>query len=180
MFFKKIISPLLLLLSFEVLFQLTGKPLNAIASEVVNTPRKERINLLAIERVINRRVVLKLNERRVYLYKSDRAIASYPVAVGKKGWETPTGTFQVMKMVKNPTWEHPWNGKLVPPGPDNPLGDRWIGFWTDGKNAIGFHGTPDENLIGQAVSHGCVRMRNRDIQALFEKVNVGTLVVVEH
>jgi lipoprotein-anchoring transpeptidase ErfK/SrfK len=179
MLLKKLVSSLLILLGFEVLFQLTEKSSNAIASENVNTPKREIINALAIEKVVNRRVVLKLNERRVYLYKSDRLLASYPVAVGKQGWETPTGTYQVMKMVKNPTWEHPWNGKLVPPGPENPLGDRWIGFWTDGKNAIGFHGTPDENLIGQAVSHGCVRMRNRDIQAFFEKVNVGTLVVVE-
>jgi L,D-transpeptidase ErfK/SrfK len=179
MFFKKLISPLLVLLSFEVLIQLTQKPANTIASEVVNTPRNEIINALALDKVINTRVVLRLNQRRVYVYKSDRLLASYPVAVGKQGWETPTGTFQVMKMLKKPTWEHPWNGKIVPPGPDNPLGDRWIGFWTDGNNAIGFHGTPDEELIGQAVSHGCVRMRNRDINAFFEKVNVGTLVLVE-
>ncbi|WP_448572469.1 L,D-transpeptidase, partial [Trichothermofontia sp.] len=68
---------------------------------------------------------------------------------------------------------------VIPPGPDNPLGPRWIGFWTDGKNFIGFHGTPNESLIGQAVSHGCVRMRNQDIQALYAQVEMGTPVVVE-
>jgi lipoprotein-anchoring transpeptidase ErfK/SrfK len=120
-----------------------------------------------------------LRERRVYLYQGDRLLESYPVAIGKKGWETPTGDYQVIRMVQDPAWEHPWNGDIVPPGPDNPLGERWIGFWTDGKNTIGFHGTPAENLIGQAVSHGCVRMRNRDIKALFEQVQLGTPVIVQ-
>jgi lipoprotein-anchoring transpeptidase ErfK/SrfK len=128
---------------------------------------------------LDTRLVLKLRERRVYLYQGGEILTSYPVAVGKKGWETPTGNYQVIQMVENPAWEHPWNGNIVPPGPDNPLGERWIGFWTDGKNFIGFHGTPAEHLIGRAVSHGCVRMRNRDIKALFALVQVGTPITVE-
>ncbi|HEY9604188.1 MAG TPA: L,D-transpeptidase [Allocoleopsis sp.] len=127
----------------------------------------------------NRRLVLKLHDRRVYVYQNDTVIASYPVAVGKQGWETPTGTYKVIDMKRNPAWQHPWNGSIVPPGPDNPLGLRWIGFWTDGRNFIGFHGTPDEKLIGQAVSHGCVRMRNKDIMALYTQVQLGTPVTVE-
>ena len=59
------------------------------------------------------------------------------------------------------------------------MGERWIGFWTDGTNYIGFHGTPNEETVGQAASHGCVRMLNRDVLALFEKVGIGTIVVVE-
>jgi hypothetical protein len=66
-----------------------------------------------------------------------------------------------------------------PPGPENPLGARWIGFWTDGNNAIGFHGTPHEHLIGQAVSHGCVRMRNTDVIELYERIRVGAQVIVQ-
>ncbi|MBD2182553.1 L,D-transpeptidase [Planktothrix sp. FACHB-1375] len=124
-------------------------------------------------------LVIKLRERRVYVYRSDRVQTSFPIAVGKAGWETPTGTFRVMQMLQNPAWEHPWTGQVIPPGPNNPLGIRWIGFWTDGKNMIGFHGTPNEQLIGRAVSHGCVRMRNRDIQALYELVSLGTPVIVE-
>lgn len=127
----------------------------------------------------NRRLVLKLHDRRVYVYQNETVIASYPVAVGKQGWETPTGTYKVIDMKRNPAWQHPWNGSIVPPGPDNPLGLRWIGFWTDGRNFIGFHGTPDEKLIGQAVSHGCVRMRNKDIMALYTQVQLGTPVTVE-
>ncbi len=123
---------------------------------------------------------IKLKERRVYVYRDNQVKASFQIAIGKPGWETPTGKFQIIQMVKDPTWQHPWNGKLFPPGPNNPLGVRWIGFWTDGKNTIGFHGTPNERVMGQAVSHGCVRMRNRDVVALFELVKVGTTVVVEH
>jgi lipoprotein-anchoring transpeptidase ErfK/SrfK len=125
------------------------------------------------------RLVLRLRDRRVYYYLGEEVIASYPVAIGRQGWETPTGSFAVLQKVPYPTWQHPFTNEIIPPGPANPLGDRWIGFWTDGKNYIGFHGTPNEELIGQAVSHGCVRMRNSDIVALYEKVEMGTPVIVE-
>ncbi len=126
------------------------------------------------------RLVLKLRERRVYVYRKNKVQASFQVAVGKGGWETPTGNFKITHMIKDPVWEHPWTGELVPAGPDNPLGTRWIGFWTDGKNVIGFHGTPNPESIGRAASHGCVRMFDKDAQALFEKVEVGTPVIVEN
>ncbi|WOB68980.1 L,D-transpeptidase [Microcystis aeruginosa] len=124
------------------------------------------------------RLLLNLKKRRVFVYQGQKIIASYRVAIGRPGWETPTGQFRVIQMVREPVWEHPFTGQLVPSGKNNPLGARWIGFWTDGANFIGFHGTPQENLIGQAVSHGCVRMRDRDIKALFEKVKIGTSVIV--
>lgn len=124
------------------------------------------------------KLVLRLGERRVYVYQGDSQIASYPVAVGKPGWETPTGTFQVIEKVENPQWQNPWTGEVRPAGPNSALGLRWIGFWHDGKDSIGFHGTPTVNSIGQAASHGCVRMRNEDIVALFEKVDMGTVVMV--
>lgn len=126
-----------------------------------------------------RRLVLRLHERRVYVLDDNQPIASYPVGIGKTGWATPTGQFKVMQKIVDPVWKHPWNGNLVPPGPNNPLGTRWIGFWSDGQNLIGFHGTIDESLIGQAVSHGCVRMKNADVAALFDLVKEGTPVTVE-
>ena len=132
-----------------------------------------------VPKAIPRRLVLKLRERRVYVYEGDKVLANYRVAVGKKGWETPTGNFKVIQMVKDPIWQNPWNGRISQPGPKSPLGERWIGFWTDGKNYIGFHGTPGEHLLGQAVSHGCVRMRNADIKSMFEMVDMDTPVVVQ-
>lgn len=125
------------------------------------------------------RLVLRISERRVYLYQNQQILISYPVAVGRSGWETPTGEYQVLQKISDPVWQHPFTGEIVPPGPENPLGSRWIGFWTDGTNYIGFHGTPNEETVGQAISHGCVRMFNQDVLALFEKVKVGTPVIVE-
>lgn len=125
------------------------------------------------------RLELRLGERKVYVFRNDEVIASYPVAIGRTGWETPTGNFAVRDMIENPGWENFRTGEVMPPGGDNPLGVRWISFWTDGVNEIGFHGTTNEELIGQAVSHGCVRMRNQDVTALYSKVAIGTPVVVK-
>ena len=130
------------------------------------------------QRKTNRRLVISLAQRRVYVYEKDDLMVSYPVAIGKDGWETPKGTWKVDQMIHNPSWQHPWTGEIVPPGPDNPLGRRWIGFWNDGVNAIGFHGTPNENLVGQAVSHGCVRMKNAHIEAMFKQIAMGATVEV--
>ncbi len=133
----------------------------------------------AASRVANRRLVIRLSQRRVYVYEGETTLVSYPIAVGRQGWETPKGEFEVFQMIEDPSWQHPWNGSIVPPGPDNPLGRRWIGFWTDGVNAIGFHGTPNESLVGQAVSHGCIRMKNKDVANLYAMVGNGTTVTVE-
>lgn len=123
-------------------------------------------------------LVLSLSERRLSVRQGEMLIASYAVAVGREGWQTPTGQFSVFQKQIDPIWEHPFTGERVPPGPQNPLGSRWIGFWSDGTNAVGFHGTPDESVIGSAVSHGCVRMRNEDVQALYELVSLETPVTV--
>jgi lipoprotein-anchoring transpeptidase ErfK/SrfK len=123
-------------------------------------------------------LTLKLKERKVYVYKDGKAIANYPVAIGKKGWETPTGEWYVMEKITNPGWTSFKNGSFIAPGAKNPLGERWIGFWTDGKDTIGFHGTPDVKSVGKAVSSGCVRMYDKDVKALFPLVKVGTTVKV--
>lgn len=125
------------------------------------------------------KLIVRLNDRQVTVYHNSQEVASYPIAVGRKGWETPVGSFRVMSMQKDPIWKHPFTGELVFSGPNNPLGSRWIGFWTDGVHQIGFHGTNQEELIGQAVSHGCIRMRDADAQALYSQVAIGTLVEVQ-
>ena len=125
------------------------------------------------------RLVISLSSRRVTLYAGKTEIKSYPIAVGRQGWETPTGEFKVMDKQQNPIWINPFTGKSVPSGDlKNPLGAYWIGFWTDGNNWIGFHGTPESDSVGQAASHGCVRMYNQDIEALFQEVSLGTSVQV--
>lgn len=122
---------------------------------------------------------LRLSDRRVYVFQGETVIKSYPVAIGRKGWETPIGEFSVKAQVRDPGWTNPLTNEVMGPGPDNPLGDRWIAFWTDGTNVIGFHGTPNRDSIGKAASHGCVRMYNEDVRELFELVSIGTPVIVE-
>lgn len=124
-------------------------------------------------------LVIRLGERRVYVYRGDDVERTYPIAVGRVGWETPTGEYEVMTMIDNPSWRNPFTGDVIGPGPSNPLGERWIGFWTDGENHIGFHGTPNEGSVGRAASHGCIRMYNRDVKELFEIVALGTPVIVQ-
>jgi lipoprotein-anchoring transpeptidase ErfK/SrfK len=123
-------------------------------------------------------IVVKLNPRQVRLYRYGELIQTYPAAIGMDDWQTPTGEFVVEDMRRHPVWQHPITKEDIT-GPENPLGSRWIGFWQDERHHIGLHGTNQEGLIGQAVSHGCVRMREADIQALFEQVSIGTPVTVE-
>lgn len=124
-------------------------------------------------------LVVDLSERQVLLYQDGILQISYDIAIGREGWETPSGEFRVINMQENPAWQNPITGETFAHGAQNPLGSRWIGFWTDGTHQIGFHGTHQEELIGQAISHGCIRMRDSDIQALYTQVAVGTPVTVK-
>jgi len=141
-----------------------------------------------------RSLVLYRGKRQVVVVENGRELRRFPVAVGMPGWETPLGRFQVIEMAPDPVWKHPVSGKLYPPGPNNPLGSRWIGFHRDcaGKRGFngqqhlevkgcvsaGFHGTPQRESIGLAVSHGCVRMYDENVRDLFELVRMGMVVTV--
>ncbi|WP_239112549.1 L,D-transpeptidase [Halomicronema sp. CCY15110] len=125
------------------------------------------------------RIILKLGERRVYVYDGDRAIDSYPVAIGAPGTPTPTGQFEIFQMIENPSWQSPWTGEVFAPGANSALGLRWIGFTEMSNGIIGFHGTPTVSSIGRAASNGCVRLRNEDVLALYSHVRMGMMVVVE-
>jgi lipoprotein-anchoring transpeptidase ErfK/SrfK len=111
-------------------------------------------------------------------------VASFPIAVGRKGRETPTGRFHVEEMLQHPPYPRldPKDRsrvlEMVPPGPANPLGERWIGFAHGEGWTIGIHGTPRPELLGQAVSGGCIRMRNADVIRVYDEVRLGTPVLV--
>jgi lipoprotein-anchoring transpeptidase ErfK/SrfK len=133
-------------------------------------------------------LVLRLGERRLYV-KEDGSTApeeSYRVAIGRAQFPTPTGKFQINEMVENPDFlvfdfnkpDRPSRGR-IPPGPHNPLGLRWIAFAHAHGWTIGFHGTAKTSVLGQAVSHGCVRMANEDIIKVYRRVKLGTTVIVE-
>lgn len=127
----------------------------------------------------NVRLIIDLSQRRLTVYRGDEEVTHYPVAIGQDDWATPIGQFSVTDMREDPIWQHPITKQAVGPGAANPLGSRWVGFWSDGQYHIGIHGTNAESLIGGAVSHGCVRMRNADIEDVFNRISLSTPIQVQ-
>ncbi len=118
-----------------------------------------------------RRLVISIPDRKIALLEDGRVVKVYPIAVGKNSTPSPNGNFHIATRVIKPTWFQP--GKVVGPGPANPLGTRWMGL---GYKGYGIHGTNRPRSIGKAASHGCIRMRNQDVEELFELVEVGDQV----
>ena len=128
-------------------------------------------------------IVVSLSRLRLYLYRGDKLVKSYPVATGQPAYPTPTGTFSIVNMKKDPTWLPPnsdWakNATPIAPGTDNPLGTRWMGTSAPGVGMLGV--PPDEDgTIGTYASHGCIRMHNWDAIDLFSRVAVGMPVIIQ-
>ncbi len=115
------------------------------------------------------------------LWKNLQLAKSYPIAVGMQGLETPAGTYTIDDKQVDPSWHVPndaWAGSLagqvIPPGPEDPLKARWMGFY----NGAGIHGTDETWSIGQNASHGCIRMLIPDVIALYDQVPLGTPIYV--
>ncbi len=115
-----------------------------------------------------RRIIVSIPDRKVILLEDGQIKRIYPVAVGKPSTPSPSGEFTVVARISNPTWYY--RGKIVGPGSANPIGTRWLGLSVPG---YGIHGTSAPASIGKPSSHGCIRMRNADIEELFELVQVG-------
>jgi len=126
---------------------------------------------LAQENPGSRRIVVSIPDRKLALIENGRVLKVYATAVGAPVSPSPNGTFTVVNRIPNPTWYTP--GKVVPPGKDNPLGTRWLGLSLKG---FGIHGTNSPRSIGKAKSHGCIRLRNQDVEELFELVRAGDVV----
>lgn len=115
------------------------------------------------------------------LYDGKRLVRTFPVGTGQAIYPTPDGIWRVVDKQLNPWWYPPtqdaWAKELkpVPPGPSNPLGTRWMGLSAPG---VGIHGTDADTSIGYSASHGCIRMHVPDAEWLFERVHVGTPVVI--
>jgi lipoprotein-anchoring transpeptidase ErfK/SrfK len=124
-------------------------------------------------------IVINRSVNRLYLYRRSRPWRTFAVATGQAIYPTPTGTFHIVVKWKNPWWYPPTQDswarglKPVPPGPDNPLGTRWMGLSAPG---VGIHGTDAPASIGYSVSHGCIRMQVPDAEWLFDHVDIGTTV----
>ncbi|MBV8206559.1 MAG: L,D-transpeptidase [Acidobacteria bacterium] len=118
-------------------------------------------------------VLVSIPDRRLALIDSGRVVRTFPVAVGTESTPSPTGEFRVVSRLVDPTYYHP--GQVVPPGPQNPLGTRWIGL---SKKGFGIHGTNAPRSIGKAASHGCIRMAKSDLEQLFTMVRTGDVVMI--
>ena len=132
-------------------------------------------------------IVIDVVVRMLYWFKDKQLIAQFPVAVGKADWETPPGKFSILSRRRKPTWHVPpaiqaemrERGEpvktAVPPGPDNPLGEYWLQL---SGGDYGLHGTNAPWTVGRYATHGCMRLRPKDIERLFNEAPNGTPVWV--
>lgn len=132
-------------------------------------------------------IVVNIPQRFLFYAEEGKPVLAFPVAVGKRDWRTPTGRFQIATRERHPVWDvpvsiqaemrrlrHPVLTK-VPPGPDNPLGDYWMGLSGSG---CGIHGTNAPASIYGFRTHGCIRLHPSDVAELFDRVVVGLPVEI--
>jgi lipoprotein-anchoring transpeptidase ErfK/SrfK len=126
-------------------------------------------------------VVIARESKKLTLYDGRQVVRTFRIATGTAEYPTPLGMFSIATKQRNPWWYPPpdsdWaQGKEpIPPGPGNPLGTRWMGLTAP---LVGIHGTPDAASIGYSASHGCIRMHIPEADWLFDRVEIGTPVVI--
>ena len=130
-------------------------------------------------------IVINLSEMRLYYFpeKKKLSVMTFPIGVGSEGKETPLGTFRIVEKMVNPSWyvpesimkEKPELPKVVPPGPDNPLGSHAMRL---SERTILIHGTNRPYAVGRKASHGCIRMYPEDIPKLFQMVPKNSRVTI--
>ncbi len=128
---------------------------------------------LAQTKQASRQIVVSIPDRKLAVLEDGRVLKIFPVAVGAAESPSPTGEFRIINRLTNPTYYHP--GTVIGPGPDNPLGSRWLGL---NRKGYGIHGTNAPRSIGKAASHGCVRLAKRDLEQLFDMVRAGDTVSI--
>jgi lipoprotein-anchoring transpeptidase ErfK/SrfK len=121
----------------------------------------------------SRSVVISITDRKLAVVEDGVVTAIFPVAVGAAVTPSPTGEFRIVSRVSNPAYYRP--GVIIPSGKNNPVGTRWLGLSLKG---YGIHGTNVPSSIGRAASHGCIRLRNRDIELLFAMLQIGDRVEI--
>ena len=118
-------------------------------------------------------VLVSIPDRQLAVLVNGIVVAGFPIAVGADESPSPTGEFTIVNRVSNPTYYH--EGVVIPAGKGNPVGTRWVGL---SQKGYGIHGTNAPKSIGRAASHGCIRLRNRDMEKLFGMLHVGDVVKI--
>jgi lipoprotein-anchoring transpeptidase ErfK/SrfK len=120
-----------------------------------------------------RQVLVSIPDRKLAVLEGGKVLRTFPVAVGATVSPSPSGEFKIVNRIANPTYYH--RGVVIPAGAGNPIGTRWLGL---NRKGYGIHGTNEPGSIGKAASHGCIRLRNRDMEQLFRTVSVGDTVLI--
>jgi lipoprotein-anchoring transpeptidase ErfK/SrfK len=128
---------------------------------------------VSLSQRVKRTVLVSIADRRLAVIENGQVLAYFPVAVGADVSPSPTGEFEIVNRVAEPAYYHA--GVVMGPGANNPVGTRWIGLNLKG---YGIHGTNAPRSIGQAASHGCIRLRNRDVENLYTMLRVGDVVQI--
>lgn len=131
------------------------------------------IGMADAQRVSKREIVVSLADRKLALIEDGRVVKIYDTGVGASSSPSPSGEFTITHRIPKPTYYAP--GKIIKPGGSNPLGTRWLGLSLKG---FGIHGTNAPGSIGKNQSHGCIRLKNRDVEDLFDKVRSGDRVEI--
>ncbi|HEX3322273.1 MAG TPA: L,D-transpeptidase [Terriglobales bacterium] len=121
----------------------------------------------------HRQVIVSIPHHKLAVLQNGSILRKFDIAVGSSVSPSPTGQFVIVNRLSNPTYYHP--GVVIPPGPDNPIGTRWIGL---NRKGFGIHGTNAPSSVGKSASHGCIRLRNRDVEKLFALLSVGDTVQI--
>lgn len=127
-------------------------------------------------------IVLNLSELRLFYFAGDK-IMTFPIGIGREGWETPLGETVIVKKRKDPVWIPPASVReenlnlpdMIPAGPDNPMGSYALNL---GWASYAIHGTNRPYGIGKRSSHGCIRLYPEDIEVLFNAVSIDTAVTI--
>ncbi|HEY9857582.1 MAG TPA: L,D-transpeptidase, partial [Stenomitos sp.] len=112
------------------------------------------------------------------VYRDSLRVMAFPVGLGANG-STPVGRFEITQKAVQPAYRRPDGGTIPGAAPDNPLGSRWMGLVVPGRTGIGIHGTPHLDSIGDDLSLGCIRMRNPDVEKLYQAIPAHVWVSIE-
>ena len=146
------------------------KRANGLKSDVIRTGEKLRIWTSPFNVLINK------SQNVLFLKSSEEVLKIYHVSTGKDNI-TPVGTFKIASKIEKPVWFRNGGPPIPSESPENELGSRWMGFDTDPH--YGIHGTLHPESIGQQVTAGCVRLKNEDVEELFDIIPIGTEVVIQ-
>jgi lipoprotein-anchoring transpeptidase ErfK/SrfK len=164
--------------------ELTAAMLRQDGARTLTVPTRPVRPRWTTENLARRYPTLILVSRETFtlrFYEHLKLVKRYGIAVGRAGLETPAGFYRIDDKQVNPSWHVPnsaWAGdlagRIIPPGPEDPIKSRWMGFY----NGAGIHGTDATWSIGTAASHGCIRMTIPDVEELYDLVPLNTPIYV--